>query len=100
MSIPRISVCWAASSLQSTCLQDFGSQYIKAVATSGTLGQFDYSIETLSISCGVSMSEVVENGISIVLDGQREGQECINYVRCNLCKPGEVPLQETSPRPW
>lgn len=32
--------------------QHFSSQYIEAVATSGTLCQFDYSVETLGVSGG------------------------------------------------
>src|SRR6266566_1284044 len=50
-------------------------------------------IEAFGISGGETVSEVVKNGISIVLNGQSEGQESIRDFWCDLCKPGEVLLQ-------
>jgi hypothetical protein len=74
-------------------LQDSGSQYIEAVTTSGTLCQLDNSIKALGVSGGVAVAEVVKNGISIVLNCQREGQKGLVDIRGDLLKPTKVGLQ-------
>src|SRR5450755_1023995 len=93
MNTFSFSVWWSSCTLHASDLQDSGSQYIETVSTSCALCQLDYAIEALSIPGGVSVGEVVKNGVSIVFNCQSEGQKGFVDIGRNLCKPDEVLLQ-------
>jgi hypothetical protein len=81
MIYPLFTISWSGCSLQPTSLQHLCSQDIETVATSGTLGQLDYSIETLSIPSGVAVGEIVKDSVSVVLNCKRKGQEGLVDIR-------------------
>lgn len=88
-----LSVGWTSCTAQTTVLQDSGSEDFKTVATSGALYLLDLPVQTFGISSGVAMDEVVENGVSVLLNCQSEGHKSIKDFWRDLVQPGEIELK-------
>jgi hypothetical protein len=95
ISLNRLSFSvWRSSlAMQTSVLQDSGSEDLKTVAASGALCLLDLPVQTFGISSGVAMGEVVENGVSVLLNCQGEGHKSIKDFWCDLVQPSEIALK-------
>ncbi len=73
--------------------QYLGADCLKAISASHSLGQLHQTVQTFSVSSGVPVGEVVENGVPVVLYCQCEGHKSIKDFWGDLFEPGKVLLQ-------
>lgn len=92
-SLPRFVITRTRCFPQSIGEQHFGSDDFKAEASSFPGQKLHESVQTLGISGGVSIGEVVEDGITVVFNRQRERQEALVYIERDVLEPSKVTLQ-------
>lgn len=93
MSSPIFSIPRTWRFPQAIGQQHFGADDFKAEASSFPCQQLHQPVQALGISGGVAVGEVVENGLSVVLNCQSERQECIVDIKRVLLKPCKIALQ-------
>jgi len=91
--MPSLSIAWPRCFPQAVGQQHFGADGFKTVSASHALRQLHQSVQAFSVPGGVSVGEVVENGVPVVLNGQRQRQEGFVDIKRNVCKPCKVALQ-------
>jgi hypothetical protein len=90
---PVFPVSWPRYFSESIGQQNFSADGFKAVAASHALGQFHQAVQTLGISGGVTVGEVVvKNGFSVVLNGECQGKEFFKDILCYPLEPSKVAL--------
>jgi hypothetical protein len=77
---------------QSVRQQDFGANDLEAKASAFMGQNLHEAIQTLGVPGGYTVSEVSEDRISILFDGQDKGPEHISNIGGDLVQPGEIAL--------
>jgi hypothetical protein len=72
-----LSYGWPSNTVQTSRLQDSGSQYLKAKATRIALRGFDQSVQCLCVGIGDSMIKVGEYGFVPVGNSREQGVKCL-----------------------
>ena len=91
--VPLLSIGGTATLAQAMSQQGFCSNDFKTESSSLVGQKLHKTIQAFGVASGVRVREVVEDGISILLDGQGKGPEHFSHIGGNLVQPGEVALQ-------
>ncbi len=92
---PRFFIAGAGSFPQAIGQQDFRANGFKTVPTPHSLCQLHQPVQAFGVPGCISVGEVVENGVPVVFNRQRERQERFVDRRRDVCKPGKVTLQSS-----
>ena len=91
--MPSLSIAWPRCFPQAVGQQHFGADGFKTVSASHALRQLYQSVQAFGVPGGVAVSEVVENGVPVALNGQRQRQESFVDIKGDICQPCKVAFQ-------
>jgi hypothetical protein len=90
--IPLLSIGGAGVFATPTSQQGFGADDFKAKASALPRKQFHQPVQTFRVASGISISKIVENGISPAFGCQHQGKVCIEDRRRDLFLPCKIAI--------